>query len=454
MADTMLPPHAAHLPDLRFGVAPLPAPQPGYAPAADAWGLVDAASWRDPGDAPIPGVVVTGSLAPGQRYVLRIPDGWNGKLVVAGTPAFRSEYANDCIWGAYAIAHGYAFASSNKGIPYAAIVEPLAASTAPDEAYHVPFAHPALPTTPTTYRLGALSPEPTSIAAWNDDYARLVRFARATVAELRGTEPARTYAVGLSNGGAQVRTLLERHPELVDGGVEWAAVYWSVARNMLRDLPVFLDVMPRYRATGVLTADDAKRLRAAGFPPDVRQDDPAHPSLYDEHYANAPTFYADLSVFAYARMLDPTARHGVRDLAERAAYVPAPSADSQIAAIAHTGAIGKPLVGIAGGYDVFITPEHHFAAYRRAVDAAGCGERYAQFLVPRGTHVDAFAAFGYEIEPQLPYAWAALDHLVAIVEHGDVSPARGTALVANRPADITSKEGRAKARRAADVGRE
>jgi hypothetical protein len=437
MAETT--PSRTHVTDLRFGYAPLPDPAPGYAPEADAWGLVAAAQWREPSAAAIPGVLATGSLAHAQRYVLRIPDGWNGKLVVAGTPAFRSEYANDCTWGAYAIAHGYAFASSNKTIPYNAIVEPLAASAAPDDAYRVPFPHPALPNEPTTYRLGALTPERTSIAAWNDDYARLVRFARAAVADVRGAEPTRTYAVGLSNGGAQVRTLLERHPELVDGGVEWAAVYWSRATNLLRDLPVFLDVMRHRRASGEpLTARDAERLAAAGFPPDVLQGDPAHASLYDEFYANAPTFYADVSVFAYARILDPAAARGVATLAERIAYVPSAAADAVIAAIAHDGRIGKPLVGIAGGNDVFITPAHHFAAYRAAVDAACRGDLYAQYLVPAGTHVDAFAAFGYGIEPLLPYAHAAFEQLVAIVERGHVSSARGTTLVVNSPTAIAS----------------
>ncbi len=431
-----LPP-GIHVPDLRFGHVPVPEARPGFSPALDALGLV-APGWSDPGRVPIPGTLASGSYAEGERYVIRVPDAWNGKLVIAGTPAFRSEYANDCTWGAYAIAHGYAFASSNKGIASSAVVEPLGGGAVPHDTYTVPFAHPALPPGRFGYRLGALATGHGGIAAWNEDYVRLVMAAKAFCAAYAGAAPARTYAVGLSNGGAQVRTLLERRPDLVDGGVEWAAVYWSPERNFLRDLPTFLRVMPGYRASGALSASDARALVDAGFPPDVRQDDPAHPSLYDEYYANTPAFYADISVFAYARMLDPDAPDAVSDPALRASYELSARATQAIAGIAHTGKLGKPLIGIAGGNDVFITPAHHFDAYREAVTQAGRGARYAQYLIPGGTHVDAFAAFGYGIVPQLPYAYAAFEQLVAVVEEGYASPAFGTLCIADSPETLAT----------------
>ena len=53
-----------------------------------------------------------------------------------------------------------------------------------------------------------------------------------------GKEPARIYAVGLSNGGYQVRRALEidhgrvqaGQPRRFAGGLEWAGVYWPDAR--------------------------------------------------------------------------------------------------------------------------------------------------------------------------------------------------------------------------------
>ncbi len=233
---------------------------------------------------------------------MRVPDRWNGNLVVAGTPAFRSEYANDAIWGDYLLARGYAFASSNKGIPYNAIAEPLAASPAPDRIYPIPFDLAQLETKKLGYRLGALAPAKIGIASWNDDFVALTVFAKTVLPR----RPARTYAVGLSNGGAQVRSLLERHPELVDGGVDWSGVFWSPQRSLLDYLPPFLRAMPSYVASAFTDQKSAGAIASAGFPDDRRQAEP-HPSLWFEYYAGQPSFYADLTLFAYALLIDPEA---------------------------------------------------------------------------------------------------------------------------------------------------
>ena len=37
---------------------------------------------------PIPGWRTTGSLWPAERFIVRIPQRWNGRLVVAGTPLY------------------------------------------------------------------------------------------------------------------------------------------------------------------------------------------------------------------------------------------------------------------------------------------------------------------------------------------------------------------------------
>jgi len=240
-----------------------------------------------------------------------------------------------------------------------------------------------------------------------------------------------------------VRTLLETRPDLVDGGVEWEGVYWSADHTVLDDLPVFLREMPQYVASGFTDTAAAERLVAAGFPTDVRQADPAHPSLYAEFYSNVPPFYADLTVFAYALLIDPDADawfdlpacvpnaadpvrlpatcngRGLATPQNRAAYTPSAAARAAIADVAHTGKIGKPLISIAGTHDVFIPPEHNAAGYARAVAAAGGAARHELFLIEGGTHVDAFVEFGYGTQPQAPFAWAAFDRLVRAVEGGD-----------------------------------
>ena len=49
------------------------------------------------------------------QFVIRIPDAWNGKVVVTGAPGVRGQYANDFVIGDWVLAQGYAFASTDKG---------------------------------------------------------------------------------------------------------------------------------------------------------------------------------------------------------------------------------------------------------------------------------------------------------------------------------------------------
>lgn len=425
---------------MRFGFAPFPAAAPGYTPAADARALM-AASVASPASRPVAGRQYTGSYAQHERFVVRVPAQWNGSLVVAGTPATRCEFSSDAVWGDFVLANGYAFAASNKCVPYNAILGPAAAVADRHVAYPVPFDSGGLMRTQSALEFGALAPQRVPIEIWNADYRALVVFSRELLARYH-RPPRRVYAVGLSNGGAQVRTLLERAPELVDGGVDWAGVYWSPAQSLLDSLPSFLREMPAYIESGFRDRAVVKRLLEQGFPPDIVQDDPAHPSLYAEFYSNMPPFYADVTVFVYALLVDPTATSSfrlppcsanVRDPARlpgacngtglalpenRAAYRPSPQARTAIAAFAHSGDIGKPLVSIAGSSDAFITPEAHAVAYAGAVRRAQRAALHALYVVAGGTHVDAFTAFGYGLQAQAPFAWAAFSKLVRTVEHG------------------------------------
>jgi hypothetical protein len=283
-------------------------------------------------------------------------------------------------------------------------------------------------------RFGALEPRVVPVSAWHDDYVELVRRATALCAEIAGGPPERVYALGLSIGGGQVRRLLERRPELVDGGLEWAAVHWNVRHAFVRYLPEFLARMPAYVASGYRDRDAHDAIVAAGFPPDRVQ--PGRlASLWDAHYGALPPFYADLTTFEFAALLDP-ASVPPATLAERAAYVPSAAAEASIAGVAQNGRIGKPLVGIAGDADVFITPQHNFAPYLEAVRAAGCAERYWQYEVAGGTHVDSFAAYGWGLQPQLPFAWRAFELLEGVVERGERPAGAGTKRVVSSPEEI------------------
>ena len=50
------------------------------------------------------------------RILFRLPNQWNGKLVVAGASGTRSEFNGDFAWSDYVLQQGYAYVSQNKGV--------------------------------------------------------------------------------------------------------------------------------------------------------------------------------------------------------------------------------------------------------------------------------------------------------------------------------------------------
>jgi hypothetical protein len=444
--------------DLRCGQFAWPTSFPGYDPKTDATCL--ALNYVTPATSPVPGTLATGSYANNERYIIKVPDAWNGSLMVAGTPAMRSEYANEEIWGDFALANGYAFASSNKGILYNAIPELLSASPNPNRAYPIPFDYEKFESDKITVRIGVLNQRGT-IADWNEDYVTLVRATQGFLETFFGKRPARTYAVGTSNGGAQVRWLLENHASLVDGGVDWEGVYWSRSLNLLMYLPKFLAAMPAYVASGFQDKDAAAAIMAAGYPPDIPGNS-GHPSLWFEYYANEPSFYVDLSLFAYALLLDPKATSslsaggctpnptnpaglpgtcdgtGLAVPENRASYVPSDEVDAVIERFEHSGNIHKPLISIAGSADILVAPQHNAKPYLEAVWRCGKQKHYWQYLVEGGTHLDTFANadWGYSLRSQLPFAWAAFNQLAAVVERGFVPPNAGHQQLVSHPCQI------------------
>jgi pimeloyl-ACP methyl ester carboxylesterase len=452
------------VPDLRFGAAPTIDPAPGIDPAGDAKALISSRT-RSPAQEAIPGTIVYYREDSGRRHFLRLPDVWNGSLVVAGTPATRSEFANDAIWSDFALARGYAFASSNKGIRFNVILEAADETASPRSVYPIPFGAPGFEDGTKVLRFGVLDPRAIRIEEWNEDFRHLIEFARDVLRLRRDALPHRTYAVGLSNGGAQVRAALERFPELLDGGVEYAGVRWTPERSFLDILPPFLAAMPAYIQSGFTDPVAKRTIEGLGFPADVLQpENVAHPSLWCDWYSNAPPFYNDLMMFVYPLLIDPEASaylgeapvlpnaedprrlpgvvsgKGLVRPEFRAAYVPSRRAREAIRAFAHSGGIERPLISLAGTKDVLITPEFHAIGYAKSVADAGRAHLHRLYLVENGTHVDTFADFGYGLQAQLPFAWAAFDELVRTVEMGDLRGVGTTKRVVS-PTEIGSGVG-------------
>ena len=49
------------------------------------------------------------------QFVIRLPDKWNGKLVITGAPGVRKQYAQDVEISDHVLARGYAYAATDKG---------------------------------------------------------------------------------------------------------------------------------------------------------------------------------------------------------------------------------------------------------------------------------------------------------------------------------------------------
>jgi hypothetical protein len=374
----------------------------GHTDQSDWEGLNARGTQNPPG--PIPGLQVDGYFPDtstsnathgwmhDSQFVIRLPNDWNGKLIVTGAPGIRRQYSPDFLISDWAVARGYAYASTDKGNGGTAF---YADGTQPGDA----------------------------IAEWHARVTELTRAAKQTVAARYGRAPERTYMTGLSNGGYLTRWQLENHPELYDGGVDWEGTLVTPDRpaNLLAYLPVALRNYPRYRATGDAAAHDA--MIAAGFAPGSE-------FLWADHYAT----YWDLTQRTYREEWDPDfdgpLQAGIPFCQSGtpscdADYDPdtRPGARAAIARTALTGRIGKPMLTLHGTLDSLLPQRIDSDIYSRMVDASGRGDLHRYYVIEAGNHVDGrYDSFPDRLRPIAPcYRTAFLD-LERWVERGDAPP--------------------------------
>ena len=276
------------------------------------------------------------------QFVLRIPDRWNGGLVVTGAPGNRSQYANDFIWSDFVLARGYAFASTDKGN--------------------------------MGLRFYDDGSEPGgSVREWNSRVTELTVAAKRVVKQVRAKAPKRTWMAGISNGGYLVRWQLENRPDLYDGGLDWEGTLLRAdGPNLLTYLPTALKNYPAYAATGSPEAHDA--MVAAGFAPGSEFLWPFH-----------NTVYWDLTQRIYREEFDPefdeatdagtpyctsgTAQCDADyDYASRPASVKAAMRSVEV-----TGKIHRPLISVQGDLDTLLPIATTTDVYDHLVNEAGKG---------------------------------------------------------------------------------
>ncbi|MFE0648720.1 tannase/feruloyl esterase family alpha/beta hydrolase [Streptomyces sp. NPDC059534] len=374
-----------------------------YTDMADQAGLA-AKGTRNP--AGVPGVQIDGYFPDDSRlnathgwshdaqFVIRLPDHWNGGLVVTGAPGTRRQYSTDALISDQVLARGFAYAATDKGN-----------------------------TGPNFFTDGQAPGD--AVAEWNRRVTELTRAAKKAVRQRYGRTPEHTYMTGISNAGYLTRWQLENRPELYDGGVDWEGVLWTTrGPNLLTSLPVTVA-----RQFGRASDED---LIAAGFAPGSRFLWPYHEKAYwgltqkmfrtefDPSYDPAcPGATAGGTV---EEILAPCASDASYDYASRPASV-----HRAVAKVALTGRIGKPLLTLHGDLDTLLPIATDSDVYAGMIDARGRGKLHRYYTVQGGTHTDGlYDTYPDRLRPILPCYRSAFDALTRWVEEGTAPPADRT----------------------------
>ena len=397
---------------------------PGFAftPITDRGVIVDATN-LPPILVAVPGLQIQARIAgdpTGQaRFLLRLPDNWNGRLVVAGASGTRSEFNGDFAWSDFVLQKGYAYASQNKGVlnlQFSTAADPLACRLNPASSLYVRF-----------YDNEAGQP----FTRWAQFMVSAAQLARDGVKSYYNKAPRYTYAVGTSNGGYQVRRAVELAPELFDGGVDWEGTFVDEAGpNILMHLPPAILNYGDYIASGRnASSTAAQNIRAAGYPPDIIG------GVQGSLWTNYSNSFWEVTQCQWQKRLDPSYETYVAGLGNYSYFQRLAVSDvgANLAAFATTGAIKAPLITVAGTMDALLPIDLHARAYARKVAAAlddsdheGEGERddrkraaYRLYEVQNGNHIESYKTTAGpfpQLEYILPHAQRAFDILVQSVE--------------------------------------
>lgn len=385
------------------------------------WGTLHSQATRNPPGA-VPGIQIDGyfpdtSTTNGYfgwfhdaQFVIRLPDNWNGKLVVTGAPGVRRQYANDYLLSDWFVSRGYAYASTDKG------------------------------NSGTSFQNDGVEPGD-AIAEWHRRVTELTLAVKDVVRQRYGAPPAFTYMTGLSNGGYLTRYALENRPDLYDGGVDWEGVFWRPeGPNIFTSLPPALRWYPAYRATG--DGNAYEQIIAAGY---ARGSE----FLWDHHYG----VYWDLTQRTYREEIDPgydgLLNGGIAFCQSGTPYCdadydyasrPAAVRDA-VAKIALTGRLGKPMITLHGTLDSLLPIRTNSDNYVEMIGRMGRGHMHRYYVVEGGNHVDQlYDEFPDKLRPISPCYRAAFIALENWVESkGKRKPPASKSISRNSGTDLANE---------------
>lgn len=406
----------------------------------------------------VAGVEVTGTLTIDdggelrtQELVLKVPYAWNGALVVAGAPGTRSEFSNEAVFVPWLLKRGYAYVSGNKG---------MTNGGADGNATMLNQKHPT--------------------AQWGSMMIDLARWGQARLEAAMMTPVDRVYAVGLSNGGYQVRRALEidhqrvqeGEPRIFRGGLDWAGGYWPDARALDADKDQKVSVQ-EFAAANHLVATNERAALAIGWayapgslntPAEYAGDPPyasAHAAMLAAGFSaeSAAIWGAYNSTFDYLKGLGLTQFKGVGyynvtayvfraellgdDAAAAAAYScysdggdqPPPfypylegaidggwTAESVTWALknGNTGEFSAPLVSVHGERDGLLGLGANAHAYQGAIAAHGDPALHRLYVIENGGHVDQHSDGGLDFDFDGMFGEeAAADHFTPVQPYAE-----------------------------------
>ncbi|MDM8552604.1 alpha/beta hydrolase domain-containing protein [Desulfobacterales bacterium HSG2] len=412
-----------------------------------------------------------------QRVSLKVPDNWNGYLIVAGTSGLGNEHGNEAILVPWLLAEGYAYVAGDKGL--------INGSSDMLSGRH-----------PTQY--------------WGIMMSDLAKWAKERIREAKGAEVTRIYAMGLSNGGYQTRRALEIDHESVaagnerifDGGIDWSGTYWADERVLDADNDGQVSVAEYGTATDTLVnhVDRATLTMGWAYSPDTlstpdefaktpRFPD-AHEDMgeagysaesavywgyyntyYDSYKTALPTyqgigFYNLVSYIYRAELLG----HDPEESQAYSCYFDPENPDAEPPLYswlansddrgwteesiqwalenANTGEFSAPLITVAGEADALLGYYAQAVPYKNAVEQYGNPDLYRQYVIENAGHVDANAdgtgdfdfdgEFGEEgmadrLTPMQAYVQRAFRYLTDWVESGNAPP--DSKIIVTDPAD-------------------